>query len=173
MRIHLRNATMDDLPLFTKWDDMPHLKNQVPTSDWNWIEELIEEHPFWRNQFIAVVENIPIGYLEIIDPYYETSQYWGKVQLGLRAIDIWIGEPQYLGKGYGKKIMNLAIKFCFIDPSVYKILIDPYASNTRAHKFYENLGFQFVEERDFEGDRCYVYELTRERYATDIAYLFD
>ncbi len=32
------------------------------------------------------------------------------------------------------------------DPAVTGILIDPLASNTRAHRFYERLGFEFVED---------------------------
>jgi aminoglycoside 6'-N-acetyltransferase len=41
------------------------------------------------------------------------------------------------------------------------VLIDPLESNTRAHKFYERLGFEFVEKRNFEGDDCLVYQMTR------------
>jgi len=45
------------------------------------------------------------------------------------------------------------------------VLLDPLASNTRAHRFYERLGFERVEERVFEGDDCVVYRLSRERWA--------
>jgi aminoglycoside 6'-N-acetyltransferase len=34
-------------------------------------------------------------------------------------------------------------------------------SNTRAHHFYERLGFEFVVQRDFHGDQCRVYRLRR------------
>jgi aminoglycoside 6'-N-acetyltransferase len=39
-------------------------------------------------------------------------------------------------------------------------LIDPLASNERAIRFYERLGFEFVEERDVGGDYCLVRELS-------------
>jgi aminoglycoside 6'-N-acetyltransferase len=53
----------------------------------------------------------------------------------LRAIDLWIGEECDLGKGYGRKMMELAIARCFSDPFVKAILVDPLAENTHAHRF--------------------------------------
>jgi aminoglycoside 6'-N-acetyltransferase len=45
------------------------------------------------------------------------------------------------------------------------VLIDPLASNTRAHRFYERLGFEFVERRRFGADDCFVYRLPRAAWA--------
>jgi len=83
------------------------------------------------------------------------------VTADLRAIDIWIGEETDLGKGYGTQIMQLALARCFADPTVTAVLIDPLASNTRAHRFYKRLGFQFVDRRRFGKDDCCVYRLKR------------
>lgn len=41
------------------------------------------------------------------------------------------------------------------------ILIDPMASNDRARRFYERLGFRFVEYRSFGDHDCAVYRLDR------------
>lgn len=80
---------------------------------------------------------------------------------GKRAIDIWIGEEEHLNKGYGTEMMRLAIERCFADSTVSGILIDPLASNTKAHRFYKRMGFAFVEERIFDETGCFVYELKR------------
>ncbi len=104
---------------------------------------------------------MPIGFVQIIDPAREDSHYWGDVGPGLRAIDIWIGEEAYLGRDYGTAAMRAALERCFADASVTGILIDPLANNVRAHRFYERLGFRFVERRDFGGDDCFVYRLDR------------
>jgi len=66
-----------------------------------------------------------------------------------------------LGKGYGTGMMMLALKRCFTEKNVTAVIIDPLETNIRAHKFYERLGFQFVEKRKFGDDECFVYELTR------------
>lgn len=55
---------------------------------------------------------------------------------------------------------------CFADATVDGILIDPMASNDRARRFYERLGFRFVENRRFGVDDCAVYDLDRLSWAT-------
>ena len=87
------------------------------------------------------MEGTPVGFLQIIDPARDESHYWGECQDGLRAIDIWIGEEAYVGRGFGKEMMELALQRCFADERVNAILIDPMASNPRARRFYEKLGF--------------------------------
>ncbi len=164
-KITLRSATPLDLTLLHRWDEQPHVRASNPNDVWNWEEEL-GCTPEWREQLIAESDGRPIGFVQIIDPAHEESRYWGPVPEGLRAIDIWIGEEADLGHGYGTTIMKLALARCFADASVSAVLIDPLGSNTRARRFYERLGFQFVERRRFGQDDCAVYRLTRERYAS-------
>lgn len=113
---------------------------------------------------MAELDGRPLGFVQIIDPSAEETHYWGEVPTGLRAIDIWIGEADDLGKGYGTTMMQLAINRCFSVPSVNAILIDPLATNVRAHRFYERLGFRFVEQKRLGEDEsdCFVFELKRE-----------
>jgi aminoglycoside 6'-N-acetyltransferase len=158
--MNLRSATPADLDLLRHWDEQPHVTASDPNDDWGWEVEL-ERTPEWREQLIAEMDGRPIGFIQIIDPAREDSHYWGDVASDLRAIDIWIGEETDLGKGYGTKMMELAMARCFADLAVTAILIDPLANNTRAHRFYERLGFQFVERRQFGDDDCFVYRLNR------------
>jgi aminoglycoside 6'-N-acetyltransferase len=97
----------------------------------------------------------------IIDPHEEPTHYWGVVEPDLRAIDIWIGRAQDLGRGYGAQMMRLAIDACFAEPRVTAIVIDPLASNVRAHRFYRRLGFQPIERHTFGEDDCLVHRLER------------
>jgi aminoglycoside 6'-N-acetyltransferase len=161
--MNLRPANLDDLELLRRWDEQPHVIASDPNDDWNWEMEL-GRFPCWREQLIAEVDGRPVGFIQIIDPALEESRYWGDVPSGLRAIDIWIGEEADLGKGYGTEMMRLALARCFKDPAVTAVLIDPLVSNVRAHRFYERLGFQFVERRRFGDDDCFVYCLERYTY---------
>ncbi|WP_394751030.1 GNAT family N-acetyltransferase [Spongiimicrobium salis] len=160
MNIQLREATIEDLTLLQYWDTKQHVIDADPDDDWDWENEL-KANPSWREQWIAEFHGRPIGCIQIIDPYFEETQYWGKVEQGKRAIDIWIGEEKDLNKGYGTIMMQLAIKRCFKIPEVDGILIDPLKTNVKAHKFYKRLGFEFVEERNFNGSCCFVFELKR------------
>ena len=158
--ITLRPATINDLELVKFWDTQQHVIDCDPDDDWNWEEELAQD-PEWREQLIAELNGEPLGFIQIIDPYLEESHYWGDVAENKRAIDIWIGEAENLNKGYGTTMMKMAIDRCFENPAVDAILIDPLKSNIQAHRFYERLGFRFVEERQFDESLCYVYELRR------------
>ena len=164
MNIVLRNTTLDDLDLLRRWDEQPHVIESDPNDDWGWEVELARS-PEWREQLIAELDGRPIAFVQIIDPAREDSHYWGDIPQNLRAIDIWLGEETDLGKGYGTVVMQQAITRCFSDPAVTAILIDPLASNERAHRFYERLGFEFVERRQFGADDCFVYRLERARWA--------
>jgi aminoglycoside 6'-N-acetyltransferase len=162
-RVTLRPAALADLALLRSWDEQPHVIASDPNDDWNWEVELVRS-PEWREQLIAELDGRAIGFIQIIDPAREETHYWGDVPANLRAIDIWIGAEADLGKGYGTRMMELALARCFADPAVSAVLIDPLASNTRAHPFYERLGFRFLEARRFGDDDCLVYRLDRAYY---------
>lgn len=158
--MQLRPATLDDLELLRRWDEQPHVFESDPNDDWGWESELAR-HVDWREQLIAEVDGVPIGYLEIIDPARDDEHYWGDCGKNLRAIDIWIGEAEYLGRGHGTRMMQLALERCFSAPEVAAVILDPLFSNERARRFYERLGFRFVERRRFGADDCAVYRLER------------
>ncbi len=163
--IQLRPATSNDIPLLSYWDTKPHV--QVATGDasgWNWQQELSRDRR-WTQHFIAELSRRPLGVIQIIDPANEETHYWGAVQPNQRAIDIWIGEEADLGQGYGSQMMWLALDRCFAQPEVVRVLIDPLASNTAAHRFYRRLGFEFIEQRYFDEDDCLVFGLSRAQYA--------
>lgn len=158
--MNLRLATLADVVLLRHWDQQPHVRASDPNDDWAWEIEL-DNAPDWREQLIAELDGRPVGFVQIIDPAREESHYWGDVLAGLRAIDIWIGEASDLGKGYGTQMMQLALTRCFADPTVTAVLVDPLVSNIRAHRFYERLGFRFVERHRFGADECFVYRFDR------------
>ncbi len=164
--MRLRRATIADLPTLLHWDTQPHVIAASGDDDsFPWEIELPRDVD-WRESLIGEVDGRPVGVMQIIDAAREETHYWGDCEPNLRAIDIWIGEASDLGKGYGTQMMRLAIARCFADPKVTAILIDPLASNTRAQRFYERLGFKPVERRTFGTDDCLVYRLTRVEAST-------
>lgn len=159
--ITLRPATLDDISILEYWDEQPHvIAASGDDDDWEWEEEISKNSPFVE-LFIAMLGDKPLGMVQIIDPANEETHYWGEVDQNLRAIDIWIGEADDLGKGYGTQMMNFAFDHCFSDPEVNAIIIDPLVSNEDAIRFYKRLGFEFVEYRTFGEDDCMVMRLER------------
>lgn len=161
--VHLREATINDLSLLRHWDEQTHVIASDPNDDWNWEVELART-PTWREQLVAEVDGQPIGFVQIIDPAQEETHYWGDVGENKRAIDIWIGGQENLGKGYGTAMMTLALEKCFTDPRVAEVLIDPLVSNQKAIRFYERMGFVFQEIRKFGDDTCAVHAVSREQW---------
>jgi len=162
--IQLRPATLDDVPLLRHWDQQPHVISADPNDDWQW-ETALAEPQAGCDHLIAEKDGRPIGFMQILDPSRDVERYWGDVPQGLRALDIWIGEGSDLGRGYGTRMMHMAIARCFSDPSVSTILVDPLASNLRAHRFYQRLGFRFKERRRFGADDCCVFGLSRDDWS--------
>jgi aminoglycoside 6'-N-acetyltransferase len=171
--ITLRRATPADVVWLDLWDtdadviacstDDPNATVAFAGTDWKVELESQNEH---SQYFIAELDGRPIGAMQICDPHLEESHYWGEIAPNLRAIDIWIGAAADRGKGHGAEMMRQAIMRCFANPRVTAIVIDPLASNRRAHKFYERLGFKPVGRRSFGGDDCLVHELTRRDWET-------
>lgn len=169
LSVTLRRATVGDAALLARWDRQPHVIACVtddPQADTAfagavWEDEIAAstDDSFY---LIAQVGDRPIGALQVIDPHSEPTHYWGEIAPNLRALDIWIGEPDALGQGFGTAMMTQAIDACFADPAVTAIVIDPLNSNTDAHRFYGRLGFRPVERLLFNSeDDCLVMRLDR------------
>jgi aminoglycoside 6'-N-acetyltransferase len=170
--ISFRPATIEDASTLERWDRDPAVISA--TTDDDDAEKAFGDHD-WRKELpkqsavdfylIAELDGRPFGAMQIIDPHLEPTRYWGEIEPNLRAIDIWIGEPECRGKGFGRIMMRAAIEGCFGDPAVTAIIIDPLNSNTRAHKFYQRLGFKPTHRQTFNGeDDCLVHRLTREEW---------
>lgn len=165
----LRRATPADAALLARWDQQPHViacvtddpDAEVAFAGAVWEEEIANssDDSFY---LIAEADGRPIGAMQVIDPHTEPTHYWGQIEPNLRALDIWIGETDALGQGYGTAMMTQAIDACFAAPEVTAIVIDPLNSNTDAHRFYARLGFRPVERRLFnDEDDCLVMRLER------------
>jgi len=161
LAMRLRPARPSDRNMLEYWDTKPHVVWSGGEDDpFDWATELPRDVT-WRQLLIAEEKGRSIGFIQIIDPRQEESHYWGDIEAGLRAIDIWIGEESDLGRGHGTTMMRLALDRCFSEPDISAVLVDPLAKNVRAHAFYQRLGFRPVEWRMFGEDDCIVHRLER------------
>jgi aminoglycoside 6'-N-acetyltransferase len=159
MPVTLRPATPADVPLLEAWDEDPVVAASDPNDDWDWEHDMLGA--VGLENLIAELDGRPIGFVQITDLLRDASNYWGNPQVGFKAIDIWIGDPNDRGKGAGRAMMEQAITRCFADTTVHTILIDPIVTNADAIGFYRKLGFTFLENRRFGADECAVHQLTR------------
>lgn len=162
--ITFRQATPDDIPMLARWAAAPHVRaalgEEAPP---DWDADLAQQND-WQEALIAETDGRPVGYFEIIDPAMEPSHYWGDVEQNLRAFDIWIGDADDLGKGYGAEMVRLGLDRCFAPTEITAVIIDPLVSNVRAIKFYKRFGFQHVGVQHFDGNDCAVMKLERKEW---------
>ena len=166
--VRLRPAVPADATLLHAWDREPHVIRAVTDDpaaeeafiDADWEQELSDQSPV---SFFLIGEDNgrPVGAMQVIDPQLEPTHYWGEIEPNLRALDIWLGPADALGRGVGTTMMIQAIDACFAAPEVTAIVIDPLASNADAHRFYQRVGFRPVERRLFGPDDCLVHRLER------------
>jgi aminoglycoside 6'-N-acetyltransferase len=154
---------MCDLNTLELWSQQIHVVRSIPDGYWDWETDLSED-PEWRLQIISEVNGQPLGFIQIIDPFYEPTRYWGMTGRRLRAIDIWIGMPENIGRGFGTSMMQWAIARCFSNPDVTDILIDPLYDNKKAQRFYRRLGFLSLGKRRFDDSEAMVMILSRKRW---------
>lgn len=169
--VRLRPAVPADAALLHAWDREPHVIRAVtddPEAEEafagaDWEQEIRDQSPV--SYFLIGEENgRPVGAMQVIDPHLEPTHYWGEIEPNLRALDIWLGAADALGRGVGTAMMTQALGACFAEPAVTAIVIDPLASNLDAHRFYQRLGFRPVGRRMFGPDDCLVHRLERAQW---------
>ncbi|WP_395154013.1 GNAT family N-acetyltransferase [Ilumatobacter sp.] len=153
--------TFDDVSLLVRWDDDSDVAFALGGrgADWyDWRAELVRDVP-WRELLIVEEDDRPIGFLQLTDAHEEETHYWGDIEPGTWALDIWIGSPEDRGRGLGAQAMNAALRRAFVEHGAEMVVIDPAFDNHRAIAFYERLGFERVGVRKFGNDECLVMRL--------------
>lgn len=109
------------------------------------------------NAYIMVIDSISVGYIQ---SYPVKNHPWPKQDLAdnitnnAAGIDFFIGEPNYLGKGYGNLIMMDFLKN-YIWPFWQYCIADPDINNTRSIRLLEKLKFsksQIIKTKDAIGN---------------------
>lgn len=103
--------------------------------------------------FIVETKKQPIGFIG----YYDASEFPDgggyEEPEGTYGIDLFIGEEEYLGKGYGTAMLSQFItkmlneRRAFHKP-ITKIIVDPHTANTAAIGLYKKLGFTIIRQID-------------------------
>lgn len=137
----IRELRLGDLKIMGAWLEQDYIRNFWGDPQ-DWIKEISENiSADWVKYFI-VEHNTPIGFLQ----YYETDKApqgeWSDEPIGTVGIDYLIGEKEYLGKGYGSKIVHLLVELIKSKKEYDYIVADPIVANVSSIKVLENIGFK-------------------------------
>lgn len=166
MKIKFKNFAEEDMPLFLSWAKKPHVATTWFMEGYENIDKYHEkiEGNGYDHAFIICLNGKAIGYIQSCDLYAYRMKclilkgVFTQEDPGTFCLDLFIGEEEYLDKGYGTEIVKAFIKKLFKDFNAKKILIDPACSNKRAIRCYEKAGFVVVKKEHDGINECYGME---------------
>jgi RimJ/RimL family protein N-acetyltransferase len=145
-----KKISEDDIPQLLTWFQQPHVIKWWPVPEKN---ELIEK--FLRRirskdtfGYVVFLDKKPIGYIQYyyLDYSQDKAGKWlPELPYSTVGTDQFIGEPDYIGKGYGTLFIKAFIEYLkTIEPDLNTIIVDPEPGNIAAIRCYEKVGFERV-----------------------------
>jgi len=137
----LRKFTHIDLNTMKLWLAQDYIQKYFGNPQ-EWIDEIAANLDAEWVKYFIVEHNTPIGFVQ----YYETDiaplGEWSDEPIGTVGIDYLIGNTNYLGKGYGTKIVTLLLDFIKTKKQYDYIVADPITDNLASVKVLRNNGFE-------------------------------
>lgn len=144
-------------PLLLKWLETSHVKAWWD-QDVKWTPELIEEKYGSYTQgykickgikkplqaYLFSINQMPAGYIQLYNAYdfpREHESLPKDMPGSLAAIDFFIGEPGFIGKGFAPLVLVQFLEG-YVRPTYKACFVDPDQANERAIKAYAKAGFQ-------------------------------
>ncbi len=152
----------DHLPYIDLWIRRPHVARW-----WDDPPEIalrqVAAHLDSANvaPFLAVAEGRPIGYLQIY--HANPDAFWAGHALPRETfgLDLFIGEADALGQGWGPRFIRLALRRLFVTAEVARVQIDPDPTNSAAIRAYEKSGFRKIGPIDTPDGRALYMTIER------------
>jgi len=141
------------LALIHKWFNEPHVQKYYSLRPWTLeqIHQKLTPHITKEktiDSFVVFLDQIPIGYIQsyaIAQFPWEDQELSEKIVKRSTGIDFFIGDPLYVGQGYGQEIV-LAYLNEKIWPHFRYCLADPDSENKASLHLFKKLGFHFHKE---------------------------
>jgi len=149
MNINFKNLSEKDLSLIYKWFKKKHVKQFYSLKNWT-LEDIAKKYnPYIKNlepiyAYIINIDDIPIGYIQYyyLKEYPFDNQNLSKDIIDKTAgIDFYIGDENYINKGYGKKVISKFLQDILKNKFKYCIA-DPDTRNIASIKMLEKLDFK-------------------------------
>lgn len=153
MTIEFVPFTRKHIPLWEQWIELPHVKDvwfiegYEPSSN---ILNKIEGNGYVF-PYAILIDSKPIGYIQSCDLFAcknlcpEPGGLFTNESSGTWCMDLFIGDPDYLDRGFGTEIVKRFCDKLFTENQAKLILIDPAEDNKRAIRCYEKAGFKPVK----------------------------
>ena len=136
--MELRAFTKNDAEMVISWCENEDIFNK-------WTAGILGEYPLTPDRltfgdgvkpYIAMDGTDPVGFFILRRP---------KDTTGTLRVGFVINDPQLRGKGYGKQMLQLAVKEAFNNPDVNQVTLGVFTNNPPAYNCYKAAGFSEIE----------------------------
>ncbi len=154
MNITFTPLKEEDFPLLLKWLQAVHVRAWWDSSvNWTFDAILAKYGQYLKAQnkiyaYIILHNNIPIGYIQYYnrhnfppEPLYDTSG----LPKSCAAIDWYIGDVGYTGKGIGPQALDMFVKE-YVFNHFDSVVTDSDSTNIAAIKAYQKAGFNLLKQ---------------------------
>ncbi len=127
-----------------------------------WEKSVLATHDFLKptdfEEIKILVKTIDFNHFDVYC-LKQSNKVLGFIGVAEQKIEMLFFSPEYIGKGFGRKLTD----FAFLELKADKV--DVNEQNTNAVKFYEKLGFKTYERTD-KDDQGKAYPLLRMKLET-------
>lgn len=152
---HFRPLEPADKPLFEAWLSEPHIGGWWQDADTEWA--LVQEDMVTGATDMRIVEldGTPFAYVQDYDAHHWPMPQYADLPRGSRAMDTFLGHPDYLGKGHASGYLRQ--RSAALLERYPLVAVDPDPANVNAIRCYARAGFVRRRTRMGEdGDRVVV-----------------
>ena len=146
----------DDLERARRWLLLPHVRrwwNDDPDEDdypegtlAEWLKAIRGEDA--TDMFLIVLDGRPIGVIQSyrVQDYPDYVAEVGDLAQPAFSIDLFIGEPELIGKGHGAALLRAFLPIAFERYALDYCVIGPSKTNAAAIRSYEKAGFRYLKD---------------------------
>lgn len=141
--ITLRLFQEEDIELFKRWLKQDYVLKWYEHPD-SWIKEVSEEEFSWIHHFIVECDGVAIGFCQYYDYSLGGETWHNHIVLDhTYSIDYLIGDPEYIGKGLGTKIIRILTERIFRETDAKLIIVQPEADNHASCRTLLSAGYDY------------------------------
>jgi aminoglycoside 6'-N-acetyltransferase len=139
----VRRATEADVPTLTRWMRDPRVLRYFGGRN-NVSDEARERENLFSNDIdircVFELNGRSIGYIQFCPS--QDDSYGFAAADNMWGIDLYIGEPDLWGKGFGTQVVRAGAEWLLSSGKAVVVTIDPETWNVRAVRSYEKAGFR-------------------------------
>ena len=142
MPYRFETLTREDYPMLHRWLAEPHIGGwwgDGPTETALMDEDMQSGKTDMRIVWHAA-SNRPFAYVQDYDVRAFEMPHYTELPEGARAIDTFLGDPDYLGKGHASGYLRMRATQ-LTEAGAPLVVVDPAPENTRAVAAYAKAGF--------------------------------